>query len=83
MDVLAPDGAYMRSAGKKTDQRATSSISIRLVTAWAGGGGWTKTVNEPRFTARPLCVLRQVSDLVLIDPIPEDIFEEELWKEYW
>lgn len=33
--------------------------------------------------ACPLCVLRQVSDLVLIDPIPEDIFEEELWKEYW
>lgn len=25
----------------------------------------------------------QVSDLVLIDPIPEDIFEEDLWKEYW
>eukprot|EP00066_Takifugu_rubripes_P014292 XP_011603558.1 PREDICTED: uncharacterized protein LOC105416637 [Takifugu rubripes] len=25
----------------------------------------------------------QVSDLVLIDPIPEDIFEEEQWKEYW
>lgn len=31
----------------------------------------------------PLCVLRQVSDLVLIDPIPEDIFEENQWKEYW
>lgn len=28
-------------------------------------------------------VLRQVSDLVLIDPIPEDIFEEDQWKEYW
>eukprot|EP00064_Thunnus_orientalis_P001415 superscaffoldBa00000096_g1418 len=26
---------------------------------------------------------RQVSDLVLIDPIPEDIFEEDQWKEYW
>ncbi|XP_061800668.2 uncharacterized protein [Nerophis lumbriciformis] len=25
----------------------------------------------------------QVTDLVLIDPIPEDIFEEEQWKEYW
>uniref|UniRef100_A0A8C6TS94 Si:dkey-122a22.2 n=1 Tax=Neogobius melanostomus TaxID=47308 RepID=A0A8C6TS94_9GOBI len=25
----------------------------------------------------------QVSNLVLIDPIPEDIFEEDLWKEYW
>uniref|UniRef100_H3CS04 Si:dkey-122a22.2 n=1 Tax=Tetraodon nigroviridis TaxID=99883 RepID=H3CS04_TETNG len=25
----------------------------------------------------------QVSDLVLIDPIPEDVFEEERWKEYW
>ncbi|XP_012728320.2 uncharacterized protein si:dkey-122a22.2 [Fundulus heteroclitus] len=25
----------------------------------------------------------QVSDLVLIDPIPEDIFQEEQWKEYW
>ncbi|KAK7886497.1 hypothetical protein WMY93_026118 [Mugilogobius chulae] len=25
----------------------------------------------------------QVSDLVIIDPIPEDVFEEELWKEYW
>lgn len=25
----------------------------------------------------------QVSDLVLIDPIPEDIFEENQWKEYW
>ncbi|XP_015247179.1 PREDICTED: uncharacterized protein YqjL-like [Cyprinodon variegatus] len=25
----------------------------------------------------------QVSDLVLIDPIPEDIFEEDQWKEYW
>ncbi|XP_031596170.1 uncharacterized protein si:dkey-122a22.2 [Oreochromis aureus] len=25
----------------------------------------------------------QVSDLVLIDPIPEDIFEEDKWKEYW
>ncbi|XP_077383606.1 uncharacterized protein LOC144022569 isoform X2 [Festucalex cinctus] len=25
----------------------------------------------------------QVTDLVLIDPIPEDIFEEELWKDYW
>lgn len=33
--------------------------------------------------ACPLCVLRHVSDLVLIDPIPEDIFEEELWTEYW
>ncbi|KAK2844151.1 hypothetical protein Q5P01_010810 [Channa striata] len=25
----------------------------------------------------------QVSDLVLIDPIPEDIFEEDQWNEYW
>ncbi|KAF7660271.1 hypothetical protein LDENG_00285100 [Lucifuga dentata] len=25
----------------------------------------------------------QVSDLVLIDPIPEDIFEDNQWKEYW
>ncbi|XP_056619476.1 uncharacterized protein si:dkey-122a22.2 [Triplophysa dalaica] len=25
----------------------------------------------------------QVSDLVLIDPIPEDVFEEEKWKQYW
>ncbi|XP_058504125.1 uncharacterized protein si:dkey-122a22.2 [Solea solea] len=25
----------------------------------------------------------QVTDLVLIDPLPEDIFEEEQWKEYW
>lgn len=25
----------------------------------------------------------QVSDLVLIEPIPEDVFEEEQWKEYW
>ncbi|XP_061145407.1 uncharacterized protein si:dkey-122a22.2 [Syngnathus typhle] len=25
----------------------------------------------------------QVTDLVLIDPIPEDIFEEEQWKDYW
>ncbi|KAL0984920.1 hypothetical protein UPYG_G00150480 [Umbra pygmaea] len=25
----------------------------------------------------------QVSDLVLIDPIPEDIFEEEQWQKYW
>ncbi|XP_022059918.1 uncharacterized protein si:dkey-122a22.2 [Acanthochromis polyacanthus] len=25
----------------------------------------------------------QVSDLVLIDPIPEDVFEEDQWKEYW
>ncbi|XP_062255597.1 uncharacterized protein si:dkey-122a22.2 [Platichthys flesus] len=25
----------------------------------------------------------QVSDLVLIDPIPEDIFEEDQWKQYW
>ncbi|XP_077576815.1 uncharacterized protein LOC144199207 [Stigmatopora nigra] len=25
----------------------------------------------------------QVRDLVLIDPIPEDIFEEEEWKDYW
>ncbi|XP_029359407.1 uncharacterized protein LOC115044499 [Echeneis naucrates] len=25
----------------------------------------------------------QVSDLVLIDPIPEDVFEEDLWNEYW
>lgn len=33
--------------------------------------------------ACPLRVLRQVSDLVLIDPIPEDVFEEEQWKEYW
>ncbi|XP_030225982.1 uncharacterized protein si:dkey-122a22.2 [Gadus morhua] len=24
-----------------------------------------------------------VSDLVLIDPIPEDVFEEDQWKEYW
>ncbi|XP_061676560.1 uncharacterized protein si:dkey-122a22.2 [Syngnathoides biaculeatus] len=24
-----------------------------------------------------------VTDLVLIDPIPDDIFEEEQWKEYW
>ncbi|KAI5092321.1 hypothetical protein C0J45_17952 [Silurus meridionalis] len=25
----------------------------------------------------------QVSDLVLINPIPEDIFEEETWQQYW
>ncbi|XP_047454274.1 uncharacterized protein si:dkey-122a22.2 [Mugil cephalus] len=25
----------------------------------------------------------QVSNLVLIDPIPEDVFEEDQWKEYW
>ncbi|XP_034084782.1 uncharacterized protein si:dkey-122a22.2 [Gymnodraco acuticeps] len=25
----------------------------------------------------------QVSDLVLIDPIPEDVFEDDQWKEYW
>ncbi|XP_008277405.1 uncharacterized protein LOC103355395 [Stegastes partitus] len=25
----------------------------------------------------------QVSDLVLIDPIPEGVFEEDQWKEYW
>ncbi|XP_057195869.1 uncharacterized protein si:dkey-122a22.2 [Triplophysa rosa] len=25
----------------------------------------------------------QVSDLVLIDPIPEDVFEEEKWQRYW
>ncbi|XP_026865275.2 uncharacterized protein si:dkey-122a22.2 isoform X2 [Electrophorus electricus] len=25
----------------------------------------------------------QVSDLVLIDPIPEDIFEDESWQQYW
>uniref|UniRef100_A0A3Q0R1P2 Si:dkey-122a22.2 n=1 Tax=Amphilophus citrinellus TaxID=61819 RepID=A0A3Q0R1P2_AMPCI len=25
----------------------------------------------------------RVSDLVLIDPIPEDIFEEDKWMEYW
>ncbi|KAM6995595.1 uncharacterized protein LKV04_007774 [Tautogolabrus adspersus] len=25
----------------------------------------------------------QVSDLVLIDPIPEDLFEEDEWKDYW
>ncbi|KAJ0000096.1 hypothetical protein NQD34_011938 [Periophthalmus magnuspinnatus] len=25
----------------------------------------------------------QVSHLVMIDPIPEDIFEDDLWKEYW
>ncbi|XP_066501421.1 uncharacterized protein si:dkey-122a22.2 [Hoplias malabaricus] len=25
----------------------------------------------------------QVSDLVLINPIPEDVFEEEKWQQYW
>ncbi|CAJ1061909.1 uncharacterized protein si:dkey-122a22.2 [Xyrichtys novacula] len=25
----------------------------------------------------------EVSDLVLIDPIPEDLFEEDQWKDYW
>ncbi|KAM8871215.1 uncharacterized protein AB9W97_017639 [Spinachia spinachia] len=25
----------------------------------------------------------QVSDLVLIDPIPEDVFEDEQWRQYW
>ncbi|KAJ8394673.1 hypothetical protein AAFF_G00044760 [Aldrovandia affinis] len=25
----------------------------------------------------------EVSDLVLIDPIPEDLFEEEQWRQYW
>ncbi|XP_056141965.1 uncharacterized protein si:dkey-122a22.2 isoform X2 [Lampris incognitus] len=25
----------------------------------------------------------QVSDLLLIDPIPEEVFEEDQWKEYW
>uniref|UniRef100_A0A8C1Q0R7 AB hydrolase-1 domain-containing protein n=1 Tax=Cyprinus carpio TaxID=7962 RepID=A0A8C1Q0R7_CYPCA len=25
----------------------------------------------------------QVSDLVLIDPIPEDVFEEEKWQQFW
>lgn len=31
----------------------------------------------------PLIVLRQVSDLVLIDPIPEEVFEQDQWNEYW
>jgi hypothetical protein len=31
----------------------------------------------------PSPLLRQVSDLVLIDPIPEDIFEEDQWQKYW
>ncbi|XP_058232391.1 uncharacterized protein si:dkey-122a22.2 isoform X2 [Hemibagrus wyckioides] len=26
---------------------------------------------------------REVSDLVLINPIPEDIFEDEMWERYW
>lgn len=30
-----------------------------------------------------LCLSRQVSDLVLISPIPEDVFEEEMWRQYW
>lgn len=40
-------------------------------------------VLHPTVCVCPLVVLRQVSDLVLIDPIPEDIFEEDKWKEYW
>lgn len=79
MDVLSPDGTNARSAGQRTDQRATSSI--RVLVAWTRGE-WTKTVTSSDCTC-PLCVLRQVSDLVLIDPIPEDVFEEEQWKDYW
>lgn len=30
-----------------------------------------------------LCLFREVSDLVLIDPIPEDVFEEEKWQQFW
>lgn len=44
------------------------------------------TMTENRRCYTYMCVLfvvSQVTDLVLIDPIPEDIFEEEQWKEYW
>lgn len=72
MDVLSPDGANMRSAGD----------IIHLSPYSLDQGEWTETLTPSDCTC-PLCVLRQVSDLVLIDPIPEDVFEEEQWKDYW
>lgn len=66
--------------------RRDDNIHLTLITAWAGRVKWTRVVNASYFTrvsVCPLFVLRQVSDLVLIDPIPEDVFEEDLWKEYW
>ncbi len=76
----------------QTDRR-DDNIHLALITAQAGRVKWTRVVNESYFiwvrcmcvwvSVCPLCVLRQVSDLVLIDPIPEDVFEEDQWKEYW
>lgn len=67
--------------------RKTGDIHPTLITAWAERVKWTRVVDESYFNFSvcvcPLCVLRQVSDLVLIDPIPEDAFEEDQWKEYW
>lgn len=45
---------------------------------WTGVGD-----GSPTSSGCPPCALRQVSDLVLIDPIPEAAFEEDQWKEYW
>lgn len=69
------------------EDRWDDTIHLTLIKAWAGRVKWTRVVNESYSSecicVCPLIVLRQVSDLVLIDPIPEDVFEEDQWKEYW
>lgn len=56
------------------------SQSLRPLPGGESGQGWSMS---PTSSGCPPRVLRQVSDLVLIDPIPEDVFEEDQWKEYW
>lgn len=75
-----------RGQTKLQKDRRDDNIHLTLITAWAGRVKWTRVVNASYFirvSVCPLFVLRQVSDLVLIDPIPEDAFEEDQWKEYW
>lgn len=60
-------------------------MSERVVTSFSWPQGKVDRARRLPATSSgcPLRVLRQVSDLVLIDPFPEDAFEDDQWKEYW
>lgn len=92
MEILPRDLVYAcghLSVGTNLQEdKWDGAIHLTLITSQARRVKWTRVVNESFFIRLcvcvcPLVVLRQVSDLVLIDPIPEDIFEEDKWKEHW
>lgn len=88
MEILPLDLVYVWSSVCGNEDRLDDAIHLTLVMAWAGRIKWTSVVFIFIFIFIFMCVcsvfaLRQVSDLVLVDPIPEDVFEDDQWKEYW